>query len=109
RSKGGRHMFAIGFGLVCASVCTLVHNYLSYLSSLSLSNSFLASCKKLRLYLEYGNDIALPTINDEQSYEWGTRLLIHLPSGLPSAKFIEKREALAEAMRVNPATIHIRY
>jgi len=102
-------MFAIGFGLVCASVCTLVHNYLSSLSSLSLSNSFLASCKKLRLYLEYGNDIALPTINDEITFDWGKRLLVHLPSGLPSAKFLEKREALAEAMRINPNRFHMRY
>lgn len=93
---------AVGFGLVCGSICTLIS---SFSSSFSLSRSFVAACRTLNLR----SGDALPAVNAEYSHAWGTRLLVGLPVGLSSAKIIDQHRAIAEALRVDLDNLEMRY
>lgn len=93
----------IGIGFICGSVCSLLPHFFS--SSFSFGNSFLSACKTLNL----NSGDSLPRVNAEYTHAWGTRLLVGLPIGLPSAKFFDNRNAIAEALRVSPDNLEIRY
>ncbi|CDN42193.1 MULTISPECIES: FtsK/SpoIIIE domain-containing protein [Paenibacillus] len=101
-------MLEIGIGLVVGS-CWSLFKHLSFPSSFSLSNSFLAACKSLNLVQTYGDEFALPSVNKTIAYPWGQRLLVGLPVGLSSAKVIDQHRALAEAMRVPAEDVEMRY
>lgn len=93
----------IGIGFICGSVCSLLPHFFS--SSFSFGNSFLSACRTLHLV---AGD-AQPMVNAEYTHAWGTRLLVGLPIGLPSAKFFDNRNAIAEALRVAPDDLEMRY
>lgn len=95
-------MFAsIGFGLLCGSLASLISSF----SFFSLSNSFISACKSLNL----SSGDALPTVNASYENPWGTRLLVGLPVGLPSTKVMDQKRGIAEALRVSPDNIEMRY
>ncbi|WP_339192028.1 FtsK/SpoIIIE domain-containing protein [Paenibacillus sp. FSL E2-0230] len=59
--------------------------------------------------MAYGEEVAFPSINAQYAYPWGVRLLIGLPVGLTSQKFMDHKLALAEAIRVDPNDVEMRY
>ncbi|WP_268895092.1 FtsK/SpoIIIE domain-containing protein, partial [Paenibacillus sp. USDA918EY] len=73
--------------------------------SFSLSNSFISACKTLHL----SSGDAFPSVNASYENPWGTRLLVGLPIGLSSARVIDQKAAIAEALRVSPDRIEMRY
>jgi S-DNA-T family DNA segregation ATPase FtsK/SpoIIIE len=99
-------LLEIGFGLVCGSVCSLIS---SLSSSFSLRKSFVAACKTLNLSTYTGANVALPSVNAQYQHPWGVRLLCSLPVGLSSAKVIDQKRAIAEAMRVDPVAMEMTY
>lgn len=101
-------MFVIGIGLVIGSVLSII-NLLSFSSSFNLSKSFLSACKTLGLSVSHGNEIALPSVNKVIEESYGIRLLVGLPVGLSSAKVIESKDAIAEALRVPSDSLEMRY
>lgn len=92
----------IGIGFVCGSLYTLIT---SFSFSFDLGKSFLSACKTLGL----NSGDSLPMVNAEYSHSWGTRLLIGLPIGLPSSKIVASHNAIAEALRVSPDNLEMRY
>ncbi|MFD1957148.1 FtsK/SpoIIIE domain-containing protein [Paenibacillus thailandensis] len=98
----------IGIGLIVGSVGSLISS-LKFHSSFDLSKSFLSACKTLGLTVTYGEEIALPSVNKTVPFEWGTRLIVGLPVGLSSQKVIDQRVPLAEALRVDPDNVEMRY
>ncbi|MEC0266716.1 FtsK/SpoIIIE domain-containing protein [Paenibacillus anseongense] len=48
----------------------------------------------------------LPVINAEYKNDWGTRLLVNLPTGLPSSKVIENQTAICEALHAFDVDIY---
>ncbi|CAH1194667.1 hypothetical protein PAECIP111892_01793 [Paenibacillus auburnensis] len=101
-------MIEIGFGLLIGSVVSLFSS-LSFSFSFDLGKSFLSVCKRLGLMVTYGDEVALPSINAQYAHPWGKRLLVGLPVGLSSQKVIDQKQALAEALRVDPNDVEIRY
>jgi hypothetical protein len=88
---------SIGVGLIVGSIgssLTLIKS-----SSLNLTQTLAATFRSLNLGVQRGDTLALPTVNAEIAFEWGTRLLCGLPAGLSSHKVIEHERALAEALR----------
>ncbi|MFC5650923.1 FtsK/SpoIIIE domain-containing protein [Paenibacillus solisilvae] len=57
----------------------------------------------------YGADLALPSVNKTDTFPWGVRLIVGLPVGLPSQKMIDNQRAIAEAIRVDPDNVEMRY
>ncbi|MED5015934.1 FtsK/SpoIIIE domain-containing protein [Paenibacillus chibensis] len=95
-------MFAsIGFGLLCGSLVSLISSF----SYFSLSNSFISACKSLNL----SSGDALPIVNATFENQWGTRMLVGLPVGLSSTKVMDQQRAIAEALRVTPDNMEMRY
>ncbi|WP_422657350.1 FtsK/SpoIIIE domain-containing protein [Paenibacillus sp. EC2-1] len=91
---------SIGFGLICGCISLLIPS-----SQFSLSNSFISACKTLNL----SSGDALPIVNATYENPWGTRLLVGIPIGLSSAKVMDQQRAIAEALRVNPDNMEMRY
>lgn len=87
----------VGVGLLVGCVITSITTLLS--SSLNVTRTLMATFKSLNLGVQQGDVLALPTINKEIAYEWGTRLLCGLPAGLGSHKVIDQKRAIAEALR----------
>lgn len=101
-------MLALGISLVVGSVGTLIHN-LSFSSSFSFRKHFPVACRTLGLSVTHGNEIALPSVNKVINETWGVRLLVGLPVGLSSAKVIDHKDAIAEALRVPSESVDMRY
>lgn len=97
----------IGIGLICGSVGSLISSFSS--SSFSLSKSFVAACRTLNLAVTTGDTVALPAVNAQYEHPWGIRLLVGLPVGLSSAKVIDQKRAIAEALRVDPDDMEMTY
>lgn len=87
---------AVGLGLIVGS-CGSLLTQLS--SSSSLKKSLPLVFRSLRLGVQYGDHMALPVINQVIPYKWGERVLLNLPSGLPSQKVIEQANAISEALQ----------
>lgn len=88
----------VGVGLLVGCVVTSISTLFSS-SSLNLTQTLATTFKSLNLGVQLGDALALPTINKEIAYEWGTRLLCGLPAGLSSHKVIDQKRAIAEALR----------
>lgn len=101
-------MIGIGIALVVGSVGTLIHN-LSFSSSFSFRKHLPVACRTLGLSVTHGNEIALPSVNKVINESWGVRLLVGLPVGLSSAKVIDHKDAIAEALRVPSESVDMRY
>lgn len=101
-------MFEIGIGLLIGSVVSLFSS-LSFSFSFDRSKQLISACKTLGLMVTYGEEVALPSVNAEYAHPWGVRLLVGLPVGLSSQKFIDQKLALAEAIRVDPNDVEMRY
>lgn len=93
----------IGIGLICGSLYSLLSS-LSF-KSFDLGNSFLLVCKTLNL--KSGD--SLPMVNAQYDHAWGKRMLVGLPVGLPSSKFTDNHDVIAEALRVSPENLKMRY
>ncbi|MCM3497661.1 FtsK/SpoIIIE domain-containing protein [Paenibacillus lactis] len=93
----------IGIGFICGSLYSLISSF--SFSSFDLGKSFLSACKTLGL----NSGDLLPMVNAQYAHAWGTRLLVGLPIGLPSAKFFDNRNAIAEALRISPDSLEMRY
>jgi len=91
-------LVTVGVGLLVGCVGTSISTLFSS-SSLNLTRTLTATFKSLNLGVQLGDALALPTINKEIPYEWGTRLLCGLPAGLGSHKVIDQKRAIAEALR----------
>ncbi|MFD2702766.1 FtsK/SpoIIIE domain-containing protein [Paenibacillus shunpengii] len=101
-------MLTLGISLLVGSVGTLIHN-LSFSSSFSFRKHFPVACRTLGLSVTHGNEIALPSVNKVINESWGVRLLVGLPVGLSSAKVIDHKDAIAEALRVPADSVEMRY
>lgn len=91
-------LVTVGVGLLVGCVGTSISTLFSS-SSLNLTRTLIATFKSLNLGVQLGDALALPTINKEIPYEWGTRLLCGLPAGLSSHKVIDQKQAISEAIR----------
>lgn len=101
-------MLTLGISLLVGSVGTLIHN-LSFSSSFSFRKHFPVACRTLGLSVTHGNEIALPSVNKVINESWGVRLLVGLPVGLSSAKVIDHKDGIAEALRVPSESVDMRY
>lgn len=95
---------SVGIGLIVGSCVTLLKTLSP--SSLSFKKSLPLIFKALNLGVKHGETLVLPVINAEYKNDWGTRLLVNLPTGLPSSKVIENQTAICEALHAFDVDIY---